>query len=1431
MSNLSLMYRPSDKDHSNYLGINVLAMPFLVDFKSHHTAIYPVAEQVLFYLEGKAGTYTPYTYAFNKYAQNGYNNSAFAGMFRFIMRVLEHRNYEQPSFRIEDDIKFLAEELVEAAVMDLWVREGQYQATATPDEQAYAVSLKDKAVNLFNVSANHGYYQNSYRLKLAEGEAYPLTPELMLNAQGPVTIYPAGAKNYINDGEFIKSQTAMDLFWANRHAEEAAHALKNFKPIIPSKKEIPAHLIQIDMTVSKQEREALGNYWEQAEDQLEGALKMFMQNNPNIQPNPIKTSDVYALAQQMAMQGGNYMQPAMMPVAGAVAPQMAFPQAVAPQGIPMAPMGMVQQPMSMYGQPVMGMCMQPMVQQLPMGVPNGMTPAQQQMLIQQQQAQGQLQNAQRPINPIQQQLLQNVPLQNTPPSQHRMQMQPNSVLARNAQAASMASAQVAPHQYVQPQMPVQQVQQPPMQQYVQPQPPLVANMYMADGSVGQVPLVTGNLALAGSAKEENVGQRVITEQDLIAPNPYAKQRKRYQASREEYANNPTQKPVARTQVNESAGKSEDPYFMNGFKNYAGKGRKKSHRVQVNTDALNQALMQQSQSGMTEAEFEHQQWLARQQAMQAQQQVVIQQQQQLQSPVVPQVPQVQVAVPETQEKLVSKPVKHYAPFAMANAMLEGKQDEVKPIATSHLEMQNGEITQVIDSASDDFVAATGFDAGAKVKKWKRMWASDAVNFGLPDEMLDKPLASIMPTETLNALGIDANGQPITKAFVVDVDEDEMMEGVTYMETRFSYKGKRKVPVVREVVGICRMRNLAKEDTQPVPPTPSDKATNKPVQVIEPITQETPATEVADIVNQTVVDGDEWAKVIATDNVAAPVGHPNNPNWAQGNVPGGAFAIDYDPREDNGRSLIDVLMKEDYDDFTPPAPGSWYTPASQANVPSPVVDQPTPNTEKVSEEDIPEVLREEIFNEEDNDESVKEDKDEATDTVVENTDDTVETTSAEGDEVVDEVESVDEFDPFADIDNTGFKFKGHITEYNDHLALVVEDEEAYPERVPLYGYRPNWWDDNKYGVFTHYLKRVFDSYLVYTETDGYRQILVKRVEEIEVDENLHMLPVLLNHADSLNVEERKLRDDEVNERAKIEIETSEKLKQLQESEMLEYLQNKESLGAPVVVENFVLDTTIEGMLHDTHTRMLDAKRKETNKDKHVFTFPYYLMRDFIHVEDIRKPMKEVLLEIDDVDEFVEWYHKYTKVIPGIIKTYINSMFTSEVNDVLKARLGMNIGVDNGISDYDDLKDHLRTTKGDHYWEEIVKPLLDEWVTAFFIIPDDTITQAWFENAPEGELENPENYYAGEVNTVLPAGVLTVAVDYSAEELGLDTIHKGQVILIQEGDFSFLISALQKVYRATEDVYQYVYLVTNDGFSFRVSKNVYNQNAFALTSLNEL
>ena len=833
-------------------------------------------------------------------------------------------------------------------------------------------------------------------------------------------------------------------------------------------------------------------------------------------------------------------------------------------------------------------------------------------------------------------------------------------------------------------------------------------------------------------------------------------------------------------------------------------------------------MQQSQSGMTEAEYEHQQWLARQQVMQAQQQQVVQQ--------VPVVPQAQVAVPETQEKLVSKPVKHYAPFAMANAMLEGKQDEVKPIATSHLEMQNGEITQVIDSASNDFVAATGFDAGAKVKKWKRMWASDAVNFGLPDEMLDKPLASIMPTETLNALGIDANGQPITKAFVVDVDEDEMMEGVHCMETRFSYKGKRKVPVVREVVGICRMRNLAKEDTQPVPPTPSDKATGKPVQVIGPVTQTEAATEVADIVNQTVVDGDEWAKVIATDNVAAPVGPANNPNWAQGNVPGGAFAIDYDPREDNGRSLIDVLMKEDYDDYVAPAPGSWYTPASQANTTT-IPNQPTPN---IADEDIPEVLREETFNEEDIDESVKPEVnsettevEKATD-VVENTDDTVETTSAEGDEVVDEVE---EFDPFADIDNTGFKFKSHITEYNDHLALIVEDEEAYPERVPLYGYRPTWWDDNKYGVFTHYLKRVFDSYLVYTETDGYRQILVKRVEEIEVDENLHMLPVLLNHADSLSVEECKRRDDEVNERAKIEIETSEKLKQLQESEMLEYLQNKESLGAPVVAENFVLDTTIEGMLHDTHTRMLDAKRKESNKDKHVFTFPYYLMRDFIHVEDIRKPMKEVLLEIDDVDEFVDWYHKYTKVIPGIIKTYINSMFTSEVNDVLKARLGANISVSNGIGDYDDLKDHLRTTKGDHYWDEIVKPLLDEWVAAFFIIPDDTITQAWFENAPEGELENPEDYYAGEVNTVLPAGVLTVAVDYSAEELGLDTIHKGQLILIQEGDFSFLISALQKVYRATEDVYQYVYLVTNDGFSFRVSKNVYNQNAFALTSLNEL
>lgn len=1417
MSNLQLMYRPSNQDNSNYLGINVLAMPFLVDFKSHHTAIYPVAEQVLFYLEGKAGTYTPYTYAFNKYAQNGYNNSAFAGMFRFIMRVLEHRNYEQPSFRIEDDIKFLAEELVEAAVMDLWIREGQYQATATPDEQAYAVSLKDKAVNLFNVSANHGYYQNSYRLKLAEGEAYPLTPELMLNAQVPVTLYPTGAKNYINDGEFIKGQTAMDLFWANRHTEETAHALKNFKPIIPSKKEIPAHLIQIDMTVSKQEREALGDYWEQAEDQLEGALKMFMQNNPNIQPNPIKTSDVYALAQQIAMQGGNYIQQPMMPVAGAVAPQMAFPGAY-PQ-MPMAPMGMVQQPIAMYGQ---SMAMQPMQ----MGVPQGMTPAQQQMLIQQQQAQGQLQNAQRPINPIQQQLLQNVPLQNTPPSQHRMQMQPNSVLARNAQAASMASAQVAPQQYVQPQTPVQQ-------EYVQPQPPLVANMYMADGSVGQVPLVTGNLALAGSVKEESVGQRVITEQDLVAPNPYAKQRKRYQASREEYANNPTQKPVARTQVNESAGKSEDPYFMNGFKNYAGKGRKKSHRVQVNTDALNQALMQQSQSGMTEAEYEHQQWLARQQATQAamQQPVVVPVvQQTIPQPltVVPQVPvqvaQEQVAVPETQEKLVSKPVKHYAPFAMANAMLEGKQDEVKPIATSHLEMQNGEITQVIDSASDDFVATTGFDAGAKVKKWKRMWASDAVNFGLPDEMLDKPLASIMPTETLNALGIDANGQPITKAFVVDVDEDEMMEGVTYMETRFSYKGKRKVPVVREVVGICRMRNLTKEDTQPVPPTPSDKATAKPVQVIGPVTQETPATEVADIVNQTVVDGDEWAKVIATDNVAAPVGPANNPNWAQGNVPGGAFAIDYDPREDNGRSLIDVLMKEDYDDYAAPAPGSWYTPANQATT-TPVVNQPTPDTEA----DIPEVLREGAPSKEDNAESVKEDKDEPTEVekatdVVENTDDVVDT-------VVDVVDTKEEFDPFVDIDNTGFKFKGQVTEYNDHLALIVEDEEAYPERVPLYGYRPQWWDDNKYGVFTHYLKRVFDSYLVYTETDGYRQILVKRVEEIEVDENLHMLPVLLNHADSLSVEERKHRDEEVNERAKIEIETSEKLKQLQESEMLEYLQNKESLGTPVVAENFVLDTTIEGMLHDTHTRMLDAKRREGNKDKHVFTFPYYLMRDFIHVEDIRTPMKEVLKEIDDVDEFVEWYHKYAKVIPGIIKTYINSMFTAEINDVLKARLGANINVDNGIGDYDDLKDHLRMTKGDHYWEEIVKPLLDEWVAAFFIIPDDTITQAWFENAPEGELENPENYYAGEVNTVLPAGVLTVAVDYSAEELGLDTIHKGQVILIQEGDFSFLISALQKVYRATEDVYQYVYLVTNDGFSFRVSKNVYNQNAFALTSLNEL
>ena len=1402
MSNLQLMYRPSNQDNSNYLGINVLSMPFLVDFKSHHTAIYPVAEQVLFYLEGKAGTYTPYTYAFNKYAQNGYNNSAFAGMFRFIMRVLEHRNYEQPSFRIEDDIKFLAEELVEAAVMDLWIREGQYQATATPDEQAYAVSLKDKAVNLFNISANHGYYQNSYQLKLRDGEAYPLTPELMLNAQVPVTLYPAGAKNYINDGEFIKGQTAMDLFWTNRHAEEAAHALKNFKPIIPSKKEIPAHLIQIDMTVSKQEREALGDYWEQAEDQLEGALKMFMQNNPGVTPNPIKTSDVYALAQQMAMQGGNYIQQPMMPVAGAVAPQMAFPGAYQQMPV-MQPMGMVQQPMMM--QP-----MQPMMQQL--------TPAQQQMLIQQQQAQGQLQNAQRPINPIQQQLLQNVPLQNTPPSQHRMQMQPNSVLARNAQVASMASAQVAPQQQFMQSM----VQQPPMQQYVQPQPPLVANMYMADGSVGQVPLVTGNLALAGSAKEENVGQRVITEQDLVAPNPYAKQRKRYQASREEYANQPTQKPVARTQVNESAGKSEDPYFMNGFKNYTGKGRKKGHRVQVDTDALNQALMQQSQSGMTEAEYEHQQWLLRQEAIEAQQQVL---QAQIQTQQL--VQQVQVAAPETQEKLVSKPVKHYAPFAMANAMLEGKQDEVKPIATSHLEMQNGEITQVIDSASDDFVATTGFDAGAKVKKWKRMWTSDAVNFGLPDEMLDKPLASIMPTETLNALGIDANGQPITKAFVVDVDEDEMMADVVHMETRFSYKGKRKVPVVREIVGICRMRNLAKEDTQPLPPTPSDKATAKPVQVIGPVTQTEAATEVADIVNQTVVDGDEWAKVISTNNVAAPVGHPNNPNWAQGNVPGGAFAIDYDPREDNGRSLIDVLMKEDYDDYAAPAPGSWYTPASQATT-TPVVNQPTPNTDEMSEEDIPEVLREETPSKEDNDESVKPDVvNDTTDTV--ETTDVVENTNDTVDEVVDEEEEA--FDPFADIDNTGFKFKGHITEYNDHLALVVEDEEAYPERVPLYGYRPNWWDDNKYGVFTHYLKRVFDSYLVYTETDGYRQILVKRVEEIEVDENLHMLPVLLNHADSLSVEERKLRDDEVNERAKIEIETSEKLKQLQESEMLEYLQNKESLGVPVVAENFVLDTTIEGMLHDTHTRMLDAKRKETNKDKHVFTFPYYLMRDFIHVEDIRKPMKEVLLEIDDVDEFVDWYHKYTKVIPGIIKTYINSMFTSEVNDVLKARLGANISVSNGIGDYDDLKDHLRTTKGDHYWEEIVKPLLDEWVTAFFIIPDDTITQAWFENAPEGELENPENYYAGEVNTVLPAGVLTVAVDYSAEELGLDTIHKGQLILIQEGDFSFLISALQKVYRATEDVYQYVYLVTNDGFSFRVSKNVYNQNAFALTSLNEL
>ena len=1325
-------------------------------------------------------------------------------MFRFIMRVLEHRNYEQPSFRIEDDIKFLAEELVEAAVMDLWIREGQYQATATPEEQAYVVSLKDKAVNLFNISANHGYYQNSYNLKLRDGEAYPLTPELMLNAQVPVTLYPAGAKNYINDGEFIKGQTAMDLFWANRHAEEAAHALKNFKPIIPSKKEIPAHLIQIDMTVSKQEREALGDYWEQAEDQLEGALKMFMQNNPGVTPNPIKTSDVYALAQQMAMQGGNYMPQPMMPVAGAMAPQMAFPGAYQQMPV-MQPMGMVQQPIM---QPMMGMQpMQPLVQQL--------TPAQQQMLIQQQQAQGQLQNAQRPINPIQQQLLQNVPLQNTPPSQHRMQMQPNSVLARNAQAASMASAQVAPQQ--------QYVQQPPMQQFVQPQPPLVANMYMADGSVGQVPLVTGNLALAGSAKEENVGQRVITEQDLIAPNPYAKQRKRYQASREEYTNNPTQKPVARTQVNESAGKSEDPYFMNGFKNYAGKGRKKSHRVQVDTDALNQALMQQSQSGMTEAEYEHQQWLARQQAIQAQQQVVQQ---------VPVVPQAQAAVPETQEKLVSKTVKHYAPFEMANAMLEGKQDEVKPIATSHLEMQNGEITQVIDSASNDFVAATGFDAGAKVKKWKRMWASDAVNFGLPDEMLDKPLASIMPTETLNALGIDANGRPITKAFVVDVDEDEMLKDLDLMEVRHTYKGKRKVPVVREITAICRMRKLGKEDIKPVPPTPTKEHT-KPVVVIGPVTEEIPATTVEDVVNQTVVDGVEWAKVIATDNVAAPVGPANNPNWAQGNVPGGSFALDFDPRENNGRSLIDVLMKEDYDDYTQPAPGSWYTPASQATT-APVVNQPTPDTAEASEEDIPEVLREETFNEEDTNESVKEDKDastmaapteveKATD-VVENTDDTV-------DEVVDEVESEEAFDPFADIDNTGFKFKGQVTEYNDHLALIVEDEEAYPERVPLYGYRPTWWDDNKYGVFTHYLKRVFDSYLVYTETDGYRQILVKRVEEIEVDENLHMLPVLLNHADSLSVEERKRRDNEVNERAKIEIETSEKLKQLQESEMLEYLQNKESLGAPVVAENFVLDTTIEGMLHDTHTRMLDAKRREGNKDKHVFTFPYYLMRDFIHVEDIRTPMKEVLKEIDDVDEFVEWYHKYAKVIPGIIKMYINSMFTAEINDVLKARLGANITVSNGIGDYDDLKDHLRTTKGDHYWEEIVKPLLDEWVAAFFIIPDDTITQAWFENAPEGELENPEDYYAAEVNTVLPAGVLTVAIDYSAEELGLDTIHKGQVILIQEGEFSFLISALQKVYRATEDVYQYVYLVTNDGFSFRVSKNVYNQNAFALTSLNEL
>ena len=1413
MSNLQLMFRPSDKDHLNYLGINVLSMPFLVDFKSHQTAIYPVAEQVLFYLEGKAATYTPYTYAFNKYAQNGYNNSAFAGMLRFIMRILEHRNQEQPSFRIEDDIKHLAEELVEAAVMDLWAREGQYNATATPDEHNYALSLKDKATNLFNISLRDKRYQNNIQTFINKGEGYPLTPELMLNAQVPVTMYPAGAKNWINDGEFIKGQTAFDLFWANRQAVETAIAMQNAKPNYPTRSEIPAHLIRVDMNVPKKELEALGDYWDMAIEQLEGELKMFMQNNPNIQPNPIKTSDVYALAQQMYAQGGNYMQPQMMSVAGAIAPQMAFPQA--PMGYPQAmpQMGMMPQ--------AMGMPMQPMMQP--------MTVAQQQMLIQQQQAQGQLQNARQPINPLQQQLLQNVPLQNTPPSQHRMQMQPNSVLARNAQNASMASAQVAPQPYGQ-----QYVQQPMMiqqQMPVQPQQPLVANMYMADGSVGQVPLVTGNLSLAGSVKEESVGQRVITEQDLITPNPYAKQRKRYQASREEYANNPTQKPVAKTQVNESAGKSEDPYFLNGFKNYAGKGRKKKHRVQVDTDALNQALMQQSQSGMTEAEYGHQQWIARQQAMQVQQTVPAQAVPVVQQPVVPMVPNVvpvaqeQVAVPVTEEKLVSKTVKHYAPFAMANAMLEGKQDEVKPIATSHLEMQNGEITQVIDEASDSFVAATGFDAGAKVKKWKRMWASDAVNFGLPDEMLDKPLASIMPTETLNALGVDANGQPITKAFVVDVDEDEAMDGVHYMETRFSYKGKRKVPVVREVVGICRMRNVVKEDIKPVPPTPTPTVKAESVKAVTGTV--VPAVE--DLVKQTVVDGGEWSEVLATDNVAAPVGHPNDPNWAtKGN---GSFTIDYDPK-DSSRSLIDVMMQEDYDTPVLPAPGSWYTPAGQATTSSPVINQPTPNAvdEIPVEEDIPEVLRVETPSKEDNEESVKPEVRDTTDTVkatdvVENTDDTV-------DEVVDEVdEAVDEFDPFADIDNTGFKFKGHVTEYNDHLALVVEDEEAYPERVPLYGYRPNWWDDNKYGVFTHYLKRVFDSYLVYTETHGYQQILVKRVEEIEVDENLHMLPVLLNHADSLSVEERKLRDDKVNELAKIEIETSEKLKQLQESEMLEYLENKESLGVPVVAENFVLDTTIEGMLHDTHTRMLDAKRKENNKDKHVFTFPYYLMRDFIHVEDIRKPMKEVLLEIDDVDEFVDWYHKYSKVIPGIIKTYINSMFTSEVNDVLKARLGANMNVDNGILDYEDLKDHLRLSKGDHYWEEIVKPLLDEWVAAFFIIPDDTITQAWFENAPEGEIEHPEDYYAGEVNTVLPAGVLTVAIDYSAEELGLDTIHKGQVILIQEGDFSFLISALQKVYRTTEDVYQYVYLVTNDGFSFRVSKNVYNQNAFALTSLNEL